>query len=143
MAHNNRGRLAVDLGGNWRLYTNTLPVHSRAIGTVTRDGYDTGALVLIETTGLYVQINAGAIKHLPQHEIKAVIDAVRTGRGGPGRGQGRRANDGAIYLRRRSVSLDDETVASLRKLGGGDLSLGIRRAAKLIGCQEQIHTKEP
>ena len=50
MTHNNRGRLTVDLGGKWRLYTNTLPVNSRALGTITRDIGDTGALVLIETT---------------------------------------------------------------------------------------------
>jgi hypothetical protein len=78
MTHTNRGRLAVDLGGKWRLYTNTLPANSSALGTVTRDGCDTGALVLIETTGLYVQVNAGAIRTLPQHKVVAALAEART-----------------------------------------------------------------
>ena len=62
MTHANRGRLAVDLGGNWRIYTNTLPAGATSIGTVTRNGFETGALVRIESTGLYVQVNAGAVR---------------------------------------------------------------------------------
>jgi hypothetical protein len=129
--HSNRGRLTVDLGGNWRLYTSTIPAHSRALGTVTRDGCDTGALVLIEATGLYVQVNAGVIRSLPQHKVAAALAEVRTGRGGPGRGGGRKTTDGVTGLKRRNVSLDDASVAVLRELGDGDLSLGIRRAAKI------------
>lgn len=132
MNHENRGRLAVDLNGNWRLYTNTLPRGSRAIGTVSRDGIDTGALVLIEATGLYVQVNAGAIRSLPQDKVQAAISSARTGRGGPGRGQGRRAKDGATGLRRVNVTLDARSVEALREHGDGDLSLGIRRAAEMI-----------
>lgn len=76
--HPNRGRLAVDLSSNkWRIYTNTLPVNSRALGTVTRDGYDTGALALIEATGLYVQVNAGVIRSLDQRKVSAAITAAR------------------------------------------------------------------
>jgi hypothetical protein len=75
MTHINRGRLTVSVGGNWRLYTNTLPVGSCAIGTVTRDDCDTGALVLIDATGLYVQVNAGAIRNLPQRKIVAALHA--------------------------------------------------------------------
>ena len=109
MTHNNRGRLAVAIGGNWRLYTNTIPAGSRALGTVAREGYDTGALVLIEATSLYVQVNAGAVRSLPQSKVVAALAEVRTGQGGAGRGQGRKAAD-----------------------GDGDLSLGIRRAAVLV-----------
>lgn len=47
MTHTNRGRLTVDTNGNWRLYTNTIPVNSTPLGTVTRDESDTGALVRI------------------------------------------------------------------------------------------------
>lgn len=86
--HASRGRLTVDLGGKWRLYTNTVPAHSRALGTVTREGRDTGALVLIETTGIYVQANAGAIRNLPQPKVAAALAEARTGRGWLGRGQG-------------------------------------------------------
>lgn len=54
---------------------------------------------------------------------------VVTGRGGPGRGQGVKAADGATGLKRRNISIDDASADALRLLGDGELSLGIRRAA--------------
>ena len=132
MTHNNRGRLTVDLGGKWRLYTNTLPVNSRALGTITRDIGDTGALVLIETTGLYVQINASCLRSLPQSKVTAAIAEVRTGQGGAGRGQGLKAADGATDLKRTNITIDPASADTLRAFGDGDLSLGIRRAASHI-----------
>ena len=132
MTHNNRSRLAVDLGGKWRLYTNTLPANSRALGTVTSEGYDTGALVLIEATGLYVQVNAGSIRSLPKSKVAAALAEVRTGSGGPGRGQGIKAADGATGLKRTNITIDAASAETLRAFGDGDLSLGIRRAANHI-----------
>jgi len=132
MTHNNRGRITVDLGGKWRLYTNTIPPNSRAIGTITRDGCDTGALVLIEATGLYVQINAGGLRNLPQAKVEAVLAQVRTGHGGPGRGQGLKAADGATGLKRINITINQEHIDILRDFGDGKLSLGIRRAADAI-----------
>jgi hypothetical protein len=132
MTHSNRGRFVVDLGGKWRLYTNTLPANSRALGTITRDGYDTGALVLIEATGRYVQANAGAIRSLPQAKVAAALAEVRTGSGGPGRCQGLKAADGATGLKRTNITIDAESADQLRAFGDGDLSLGIRRAAAHI-----------
>ena len=132
MTHNNRGRLTVNLSGKWRLYTNTIPANSRALGTITRDIGDTGALVLIEPTGIYVQINAGVVRALPQTKVAAVLGEVRTGQGGPGRGQGVKAADGAQGVKRRNISIDDASVDVLRQFGDGDLSLGIRRAAAHI-----------
>jgi len=73
MTHSNRGRLAVDVHGKWRLYTNTLPSGATALGTVTRSGYDTGALVRIEATGLYVQVNAGVVRMLDQRKAKSAL----------------------------------------------------------------------
>lgn len=49
--------------------------------------------------------------------------------GGPGRGQGIKAADGATGLERRSISIDPASAETLRAFGDGDLSLGIRRAA--------------
>lgn len=135
--HSNRGRLTVDLGGKWRIYTNTLPAGSRALGTVTRDGYDTGALVLIEATGLYVQANADAIRSLPQAKISAALAEVRTGKGGPGRGQGLKAADGATGLQRTNITIDPASAEILRAYGDGDLSLGIRRAARLVAAGQR------
>lgn len=129
MTHNNRGRLTVALGGAWRLYSNTLPAGSRALGTVTRDIGDTGALVLMEATGIYAQINAGTVRTLPQAKIAAAVDAARAGaHGGPGRGQGIKAADGVTGLKRVNVSLDEASIAIAKALGGGEVSLGIRRA---------------
>jgi len=132
MTHTNRGRLTVDLGGKWRLYTNTIPANSRAIGTITRDECDTGALVLIEATSLYVQINAGVLRSLEQRKVVAALEEVRTGRGGAGRGQGVKAADGATGLKRTNITIDQESADALRAFGDGDLSLGIRRAAAHI-----------
>lgn len=133
MTHNNRGRLTVALGGAWRIYSNTIPAGSRALGTITRDIGDTGALVQIEATGIYVQVNAGAVRTLPQAKIAAAVEAARAGaHGGPGRGQGLKAVDGATGLKRRNISIDDASADALRQFGDGDLSLGIRRAAAHI-----------
>ncbi len=64
--------MKINLNGKWRLYSRRIPAHSRAIGTVTRDGCDTGALVLM-ATGLYVQANAGVIRSLPQALVAAAL----------------------------------------------------------------------
>jgi hypothetical protein len=53
-------------------------------------------------------------------------------RGGAGRGQGRKAKDATGPLERKNVSLDAESVRTLRELGAGDLSVGIRRAAAIV-----------
>lgn len=135
MTHNQRGRLTVTLGGNWRIWSNTIPAGSLALGTVSRDGSfsDSGVLVQIKSTGLYAQINAGVLRTLPQAKVAAAIDAARSGsHGGPGRGQGVKAADGATGLKRRNISIDDASADTLRQFGDGDLSLGIRRAAAHI-----------
>ena len=71
--YKDRGCLTVDPSGNWRLYTNTIPANSRAIGTVTSDTGGTGALVLLGATGLYAQVNAGCLRSLPQSKILAAL----------------------------------------------------------------------
>lgn len=76
MTHDNRDRLAVNTAGNWRLYTNTLPVHATPLGTVTRRGTgETGALVRINATGIYVQVNAGALRSLDSRKVDAALTA--------------------------------------------------------------------
>ena len=128
MTHDNRGRLAVELGGAWRIYwgNGPLPAGAVAIGTVTRGNGDTGALLRMPT-GVYVQGNANVIRGLPA-KIEAAVAAAKPRRGGARPGGGRPAADGARGMTRRNVTLDDETVDAARKLGDGDLSLGLRRA---------------
>lgn len=124
--------ITVMLGAQWRHFTAIAPAYGAVLGTVTRDGIDSGALVRVDETGLYVQVNAGALRSLPQAETAAAIAAAREGqRGGAGRGQGRKPADG-VRGTRRQVMLDDESAEILRDYGDGELSLGIRRAATLV-----------
>lgn len=52
--------------------------------------------------------------------------------GGPGRGQGAKAADGATGLKRVNITIDPGSAETMRAIGDGDLSLGIRRAARKI-----------
>ena len=117
MTHNNRGRISVDTAGNWRLYCNTLPAGAVPLGTVTRDGADTGALVRYEATGLYAQINAGAVRSLDGRKVAAALGL--TGRPAQMEG-GRNVN----------VYLDPQSIAVAQALGDGSISAGIRKALK-------------
>lgn len=65
-------------------------------------------------------------------KLGATTGTTPTGRGGAGRGQGRKAVDGAGPIERKTVTLDADTITTLRTLGDGDLSVGIRRAAALV-----------
>jgi hypothetical protein len=76
MTHENRGRITVDKKGKWRLYQTFLPIGFEAIGTVTRDEFDMGALVLVKKTGLYVQANASSFKSLDQCKVLAALNAT-------------------------------------------------------------------
>lgn len=51
-------------------------------------------------------------------------------RGGPREGAGRKAEDEAEGTKRYNVSLDAQTVKKAKKLGDGNLSLGIRKAVR-------------
>ena len=117
MTHDNRGRLTVNTDGNWRLYANTLPINSTPLGTVTRDESDTGALVRIETTGAYVQVNASEIRHLDGRKVAAAIGTA--GRPSEMYG-GKKVN----------TYLDAESIAIAQRLGNGNVSEGIRKALK-------------
>ncbi len=117
MNHKNRGRLVVDTNANWKLYTNTLPANAVPLGTVTREGGETGALARIETTGAYVQVNAGAVRTLDGRKVAAALGT--TGRPAEMEG-GKRVN----------VYLDAASLAAAAALGDGNVSEGIRKALK-------------
>lgn len=126
MASKNRGAVTVESGADWREYwgaSGPLPAGSIPLGTVLR-GEDAGVLLRMQT-GIYVLGIEGALKSLDQRKVAAALsDAPRASRGRP-------AGDGATGLVRKNVTLDDVTIARLREIGGGDLSLGIRRAAEI------------
>lgn len=133
MPHSSRGRLAVDTGGAWRTYwgNSPLPPGAQALGTVTRGEGDTGALIRTGA-GLYVQGNARVLRSLDQRKIEAALEQAQPGHGGFRPGSGRRAEDGTCGMVRKNVTLDEASIDRLRTLGGGDLSLGIRRAAATL-----------
>ena len=69
----NRGRLSVQVGGPWRLYTHPL-AHWEMLGVVRcADGW-TGALAR-SPAGLYACINDGAVRQLDQRKQLAAIAA--------------------------------------------------------------------
>lgn len=117
MSHTNRGRLTVGINGNWQLYTNTIPANSTPLGTVTRDESDTGALVRIDATGVYVQVNAGVIHSLDGRKITAALGAA-----------GRPSE--MVGGKKVNTYLDAESIAIASRLGNGNVSEGIRKALK-------------
>lgn len=119
MSHDNRDRLTVDPDGDWRQYAKIIPHNYTPLGTVTRDG-QTGALVRIETTGVYVQLNGAGIRNLPGRKIAAALGLV--GRPAEMAG-GRRVN----------VYLDAESLKIAADLGNGNVSEGIRTALRGAG----------
>jgi hypothetical protein len=69
----NRDRLAVTLGGPWRLYSHPLEGWEM-LGTVQR-GMEFGALAR-SPAGILVQINAGAVRALDQRKAQAAINSA-------------------------------------------------------------------
>jgi hypothetical protein len=65
-------RITVDRDANWQVYTATIPPSAEALGVVDRGG-DKGALVQMLATGIYVQVNAGAVRSLPQRDVRAAL----------------------------------------------------------------------
>lgn len=70
-----RARLLLNLNGPWRLYQPRLPDGWEALGTVQR-GMEIGALVRNKATGLYAQMNAGAVISLDQRKVAAALGAT-------------------------------------------------------------------
>ena len=62
--------------GKWKLYWGDMPIPagSEALGTVTRDGYDTGALIRL-ASGQYVQGNAGSMRPLDPSAVDSALAA--------------------------------------------------------------------
>lgn len=56
-------------------------------------------------------------------------------RGGSRQNSGRKTEDNASAVKRRQVTLDQSTIDTLTALGRGNLSLGIREAARRAGRQ--------
>lgn len=68
---------------------------------------------------------------MSSNEPAPQVPPATTKRGGARPGSGRPKSTGAGLALRRQVTLDDATVATLRWLGNGNISEGIRIAASL------------
>ncbi|MEO0035371.1 MAG: hypothetical protein RLZZ501_1394 [Pseudomonadota bacterium] len=121
MPHDNRGRISVDPAGDWRLYCPVPPRGAEMLGTVTRASGETGALART-AAGVYVQVNGAVVRTVDQRKVATCLD---------GRSVGRPTADGAAGMARKNVTLDAATIDAAREIGGGDLSLGLRRAVAL------------
>lgn len=115
MNHVSRGRITVDTNGNWRLYAPVLPDGATPLGSVTV-GAETGALVRIERTGAYCMLVGGALRRLDGRSVSAALGIA-----------GRKST---VIGQRVNVYLDADSVEVARRLGGGNVSAGIREALK-------------
>jgi len=66
-----RKRLVIDLNGDWRLYTNSLPSDCAVLGTITRNENDIGAFN--HSTERYAQVNNGVVRNLDSRKIVAAL----------------------------------------------------------------------
>ena len=139
MTHtNNRARISIDLEDDWRKYTVLLPNDSVILGVATV-GDLTGALIKLQTSsGLYKLVVHASVKPLKNdRKVEIALAAARAGKRGGRLGGGRRAVDGVVGMTRTNISIDVLSKEILREYGGGDLSLGIRKAALLIEMQKK------
>lgn len=65
--------MQVVLGGNWELFTNTIPKGFEVIGTVTHKNV-IGALAVNQVSAKFVQVNANVIKHLNQRAVSVALE---------------------------------------------------------------------
>ena len=74
---NDHNSLTVNTQGAWRWYSPVIPQGMEALGTIRRGLGDTGTLCRMKATGIYVQLNAGAVRSLDQRAIKTALGAVK------------------------------------------------------------------
>jgi len=70
MTQNGQGQITVQKNGNWLIYINRVPEGMEPLGTVTRsETGEVGALMRVTATGVYVQVNGGAVRSLDQRQV--------------------------------------------------------------------------
>jgi len=114
MSSINRKRVIIEQPGKPRLYQPADMPGWEFVGTVQRgEGEGAGALVRNQSTGIYAQANAGAIRSLDQRKVLAALGSNAS-----------KMDDG----KRRNVYMSDRDARYLKELGNGNLSEGIRVA---------------
>lgn len=104
----------------------TVGLISRHAGINEADGSvlrDPGALV-IDPAGMYRQVNFGILRTVDLLDQDQVLKALSVATV--------KQKIETLLMVQRNVTLDANTVLALRDYGDGNLSEGIRRAAKLI-----------
>ena len=118
----------VDLAGDGGLEV-------RRIGLVTLDDGRQGVLVRCLAAGgadCYRMWLDGRALDCDRDVVDGFLRDRRRGhRGGLGRAQGRRSGDGCSYPRATTVLLTRDEVSQILDVGGGNLSLGVRRLAAM------------
>ncbi|QXP83010.1 hypothetical protein [Methylococcus sp. Mc7] len=66
-------KIVINPEGKWRMFTSTIPPGGKPIGTITRNGYDTGALVYLPQTGRFVKVNRGVCASLNKPQISRIL----------------------------------------------------------------------
>jgi hypothetical protein len=72
--------ITIDPDGNWQVYSQALPNGVEVLGTITRRGYDTGALVRFKTSGNYAQVNAGIVRSVPAFKVLQSLEDAKAKR---------------------------------------------------------------
>lgn len=99
---------------DWRLYTPYLPSGADVVGTAVKNGRH-GVLVRYRDTGRYVRLAGGVITSVDHRHVNAALKLS----GRP------KTMDGGRYV---NVYLDADTIETARRVGGGNLSRGVRDA---------------
>lgn len=107
----------IDKNGAWEKFTTELPRHSQAIGTVTWEDGASAALIRFNATGGYAAIKEKNILPLSRIAVEKQFMPV---------GRPKYLNNG----RKIQVYLDEESLASATRIGGGNISAGVRAAIK-------------
>lgn len=122
-------KIKVEQPGTPQLYQ-PRPVDGwETVGTVMQGEHDAGALVRNAQTGIYAQANANVLRSLDQRKIKAALGEFANARKLQG---GRRVN----------VYLDAESLAKASRIGGGNVSEGIRIALSNKPCVRRLRKIE-
>ena len=70
-----RSHIIVNLGGDWRRYTDILPKNTKPIGVIVNGHGVPGALVQTPRGG-YVQVNSGVVSSLSHRKVRQAIRAA-------------------------------------------------------------------
>lgn len=120
MSHENRNRVIVEPGVESPLYADPRLPGWEYAGLVSA-GTDKGPLLRNKHTGIYAMSIGGTVRSLDQRKVRAALDPAAKKLDG-----GKRVN----------VYLDDASLDRAARLGGGNVSEGIRIAL------EQATTKD-